>query len=161
VTGVQTCALPIWSILPGPYAYQQTSVAGGAKAITPIAAGDQIVQSRAMATSFGSGAGRWFGIVARYQDEDNYYYVTVRNDNSIALRKLVNGAIVELDVAPLTVTTNTWYTLRLEAIGSSLRAYVNGQLTLEAQDTSHARGSYGLAMYKAATNYDDFLALQP
>lgn len=151
-----------WSILPGAeYVYQQTSVAGGARAVTPIPTGDQIVQARAMATSFGSGAGRWFGLLARYQDDNNYYYVTVRNDNTIGLRKLVNGAIVELDVAPLAVTTNTWYTLRLEAIGQALRVYVNGQLTLEARDTSFAEGTYGLVTYKTATRYDDFIALQP
>ena len=46
-------------------------------------------------------------------------------------------------------------------MGTLMRVYVNGQLTLEAQDTSHANGSYGLAMYKAATAYDDFIALQP
>jgi hypothetical protein len=150
-----------WSLIPLQDTYQQTATDGGAKAVTPIPTDAPIVQAKAMATAFGSGAGRWFGIMARYQDDNNYYYVTVRNDNTIALRKLGNGAISELDVAPLAVTANTWYTLRLEAIGEALRVYVNGQLMLEAHDASFARGSYGLVMYKTATRYKDFVALQP
>lgn len=142
--------------------YEQSSVADGARAVTGVnTAEDQIVQARAMASAFGAGAGRWFGLMARYQDADNYYYVTVRNDNTVSLRKLVNGSIVVLDTAPLSVTANTWYSLRLEAVGSSLRAHVNGRLLLEANDTTFTQGSFGLAMYKTAARFDDFRAVQP
>jgi hypothetical protein len=62
-----------------------------------------IVQARVSATQFAAGTGsRWFGVLARYTDARNYYYVTLRSDNTIALRKLVNGAIHVLDSAPLT-----------------------------------------------------------
>jgi pectate lyase len=142
--------------------YQQSSVVGGTRSITGVdITDDQIVAARAKAIAFGSGAGRWFGLMARYQDSNNYYYLTLRNDNTVSLRKLVNGAIVVLDDAPLTVTANTWYALRLEAIGSSLRAYVNGRLLLEASDDAFAQGAYGIAMYKAATRVDDFRVVQP
>jgi hypothetical protein len=89
------------------------------------------------------------------------YYVTVRHDNTISLRKLVNGTIHILDTAPLTVAAGTAYTLRLEAIGTSLRAYVNGNVVLEANDSSHARGKYGLATYRTAAKFDDFVAWEP
>lgn len=142
--------------------YQQSSVAGGARSVTGVSiTDDQIISARAKATAFGTGAGRWFGLMARYQDSNNYYYITVRNDNTVSLRKLVNGGVSVLDTAPLNVTTNTWYALRLETIGDSLRAYVNGRLLLEASDTSFEQGSYGIAMYKAATRADDFNVVQP
>jgi hypothetical protein len=51
--------------------------------------------------------------------------------------------------------------IRLEAVGSSLRAYVNGNLLLEAKDTSHVRGKQGVVMYKAAATYQDFLVWEP
>jgi hypothetical protein len=98
--------------------------------------------------------------MARYVDDNNYYYVTVRNDNTLSLRKLVNGHIVVLGTAPFNLTIFQWYELRLEAIGTSLRVFVDNELKLEATDTSFPEGRYGLAMYKAYMNYDRFLATQ-
>jgi pectate lyase len=140
--------------------YRQSSVAAGASSIIGVPTGDQIVEARAQAISF-DGADRWFGIVSRYQDQQNYYYITLRNSNTILLRKLVNGVPTTLDSAPLTVATGTWYTLRLEAIGSSLRAYVNNQQLLEAEDTTFASGIYGFAMYKTASKFDDLRVFEP
>jgi hypothetical protein len=140
----------------------QQDTAGDARAMALAAANDQIVQVAATATSFAAGAGsRWFGVVARYVDANNFYYVTVRQDNTISLRKLVNGTIQVLDTAPFTVTAGTTYTLRLQAIGTSLRAYVNGNLVLEGNDSSHASGQYGLATYKTAATFDDLVAWEP
>lgn len=48
-----------------------------------------------------------------------------------------------------------------EAVGTSLRVHVGGNLLLEATDSSHAAGKYGLAMYKTAATFDDFLAWEP
>lgn len=160
-----------WSLGPGAWSFDyideqlrlvQEDTSGDALAIAPIGAEDQIVQARAFVTSFAGGTGsRWFGLTARYIDDQNHYYVTVRRDNTISLRKLVNGAIHVLDSAPFTVSPSTWYDLRLEAIGTSLRAYVNGNLVLEASDTSYASGRYGVALYKTAAFYDDFYAWEP
>jgi pectate lyase len=59
------------------------------------------------------------------------------------------------------VNVGTWYALRLESIGSRLRAYVNGNLVLEATDSTHARGEGGLVMYRTAAQFDDYRAVQP
>lgn len=140
----------------------QQDLSGDARAVSLVDANDQIVQVRASATAFASGTtSRWFGVMARYRDAGNYYYVTVRSDNTISLRKLVNGAIHVLDSAPLTVSTGTPYTLRLEAVGQALRVHVNGSVLLEANDASHASGRYGVVTYKAAATYDDFTAWEP
>jgi pectate lyase len=66
-----------------------------------------------------------------------------------------------LDTGAFTVTPGTWYRLRFEAIGSSLRAYVNNQLLLEANDTTYPTGRYGAVMSRTAARYDDFVALEP
>ena len=140
----------------------QQSMAGDARALARVPANDQIVPAATTATSFATGDGsKWFGLIARYVDAKNFYYVTVRQDNTISLRKQVNGTIYVLDTAPLTVTAGTAYTLRLEAIGTALRAHVNGNVVLEATDSSHARGRYGLATYQTAAAYDDFVAWGP
>lgn len=140
--------------------FQQQSLAGGARAVTGVNTRDQTVQVEARPTAFGDGPGRWFGVMARYVDDGNYYYVTARNDNTLSLRKLVNGNIVVLRTVALPVSVGPIYRLRLEAIGSSLRVYVDDELKIEMTDTSFGTGRYGLAMYKAAVQYDDFLATQ-
>jgi hypothetical protein len=142
--------------------YAQTMMTDGTHTVTGVeTTEDQIIETRAKATAFGTGVGRWFGVMARYISPGNYYYVTLRNDNTISLRKLVRDTIHVLDSSPLTVTTGTWYTIRLEAIGNELRTYINGRLVLEAHDDTFAQGSYGLVNYKAAARYDDFRAVEP
>ena len=104
---------------------------------------------------------RWFGVMARHTDERNYYYLSLRSSNTIALRRLVDGNVTTLASAPFTVRPGTWYALRLDAIGDRLRAYVDGVLLLEASDAAHATGNSGPVMFKAATDYDDFQSYQP
>lgn len=140
----------------------QTSTADGAHAVSITDVDDQIVQARVTANQFATGTGsRWFGLMARYRDAGNYYYVTMRSDNTISLRKLVNGTIQVLDSAPLTVTAGTNYSLRLEVIGTSLRAYVNGNVLLEATDTTHFTGKFGPVMYKTAATYTQIRGWMP
>ena len=66
-----------------------------------------------------------------------------------------------LDSAAFTVTTGTWYKLRLEAIQDQLRVYVDGRLVLEGADSAIDEGRYGAVMYKAATIYKDAVVTQP
>jgi hypothetical protein len=141
----------------------QSSVAGDARAIVGVPTDDQSTDVRARPTTFaGTGTGdRWFGAMARYVDDSNYYYLSVRSSNTVSLRKLVNGSITVLASASLPVQVGTWYPLRIEAIGSKLRGYVNGALVLEADDSSHPRGATGLLTYRAAADFDDYRAIQP
>lgn len=141
---------------------KQYSLAGDARAINGEPATDQIIEARARAIEFASGGERWFGLLARWIDRSNYYYVTVRNTNIVSLRKMKNGVATVLDSAPLTVTPNTWYRLRMDVIGNKLRVYVNGTLSLEATDsTPHAQGSHGVATYKTTAEVDDYVVIQP
>ncbi len=143
--------------------YAQNSVAGDARAlIGPQSGEDQVVSVRARAIAFASGD-RWFGALVRYVDDRNYAYVSLRSSNRISLRQLTNGSIRTLAEAPLTVTPGTWYTLRVEALLYATRVYVNGEMVLEASHVGNElpRGRVGLVTYKAAAEFDDFLAYQP
>ncbi len=143
--------------------FEQSSVAGDARAFIGVPTDAQTIEVRVRPTTFaGTGGGeRWVGIAARYQDVNNYYYLSLRSSNSISLRKRVNGQIAVLGTATLPVTVGTWYTLRLEAVGTQVRAYVNGTLLMEAADASHANGVGGLLTYRAAADFDDFKFVQP
>ncbi|HEY0682101.1 MAG TPA: hypothetical protein VGD45_07220 [Steroidobacter sp.] len=140
--------------------YRQTNTTASARSIAGIATDDQTVTARLRRIG-SSGTSHWFGLAARYRDAGNYYYVSLRSNNTISLRKLVNNAITELDVAPFTVTTNTWYRVRLEVVRTHLRVYVNDVLRLDATDASHTQGRYGPVMFRSAAEYDEILAVQP
>ena len=73
----------------------------------------------------------WVGIAAHLVDEQNYYYLTLRRSNQLSLRRVVNGQIQVLATVPQPVATGTWYDLRLEMIGTNIRAYVNGDLRIQ------------------------------
>lgn len=140
---------------------RQTAFDGDARTVVGTPTDDQVVMARARATTFGVGQDRWFGIAARYVDESNYYYLSVRNSNTVSLRKLVNGTITVLGTAPLSVAANAWYDLRLDVVGNELRAFVNGSQVLQATDSSHATGKGGLVSYKTAAQYVGYRAWQP
>jgi hypothetical protein len=95
----------------------------------------------------------WFGLVARYQDSGNYYYLAVRGSNYVQLRKVVNGVTTTLDDARYTVPVGQarTYTLRVE--GNQLHASVNGQRLLWAVDSDLAEGRYGIGSYRTAARY--------
>ena len=149
---------------PGDLHFNQASTADTTRAVVgpeQIINTDQIVQARVRPRAFNAAGNPWFGVMARYSDPDNYVYVTLRKSNTVSLRKLVNGSIVELGSAVLTVTPNTWYTVRLEAVGSRLRTYVNGRLVLEATDPQPVIGRVGLVTYRTAADFDDIRAVVP
>jgi hypothetical protein len=154
-----------WVKLPDRTVFTQPTTGGGAYAFAGpvVESRDQIVRARMRATQF-NGADRWFGLIGRYVDSQNYYYVTLRSSNQISLRKLTNGVATTLDTATTSpVTVNTWYDLRLDVVGTKLRVYLNGALKLEATDTGtpHVSSRYGVAAYKTAAEADDFLAIAP
>jgi pectate lyase len=150
-----------WAFNGGTFA--QNSVGAEARAVIGGKTQDQIVSARVrqFAWSTAGTAERWAGLLARYVDDNNYYYLHLRSGGTVSLRKLVNGTITTLASAPLAVSLNTQYTLRLEVVGNQLRGYVNGNLMLQATDSSHTAGISGLMTNKSATRFDDYVAYQP
>jgi hypothetical protein len=146
----------------GDYNYHQESTVGGARSIAGLPETDQVVTARVQPLEF-NGADRWVGVIARYVDDNNYYYLTLRSNNTVSLRKLTNGAITTLDTASFSVATGNTYRVRLSVVGNALLGYVNDQLLVEAIDTNapHTVGRHGLAMYKTRADFDDYLVTQP
>ncbi len=143
---------------------RQSDLTGGTRLVTGGSGtlGDQIVEADLRPTQF-SGTDRWVGLIARYRDDGNYHYVTLRNSGSLDIKKLVNGAIQNLVTVPFTVQPNVSYRVRLEVIGTRVRAYVNGTLRAEATDATLTPvvSRAGVATYKAALDLDNFLIAKP
>jgi hypothetical protein len=151
-----------WAIHEIDWLYQQESTVGGARSVTGVPETDQVVSAQVRPLAF-DGADRWVGVMARYVNDTNYYYLTLRSNNTVSLRKLTNGAITTLDTASFPVSIGGTYRVRLSVVGNALLGYVNDELCVEAIDTNapHTVGRHGLAMYKARADFDEYLVTQP
>ena len=146
-----------WSVVTdGSPAFRQTSTGSDAKAQAGSAWGDQAFQARVKPLAFSSGSGRLSGIIGRAQSMTNYYYLAL-GPAQVILGKRTSGGYVTLASAPATVSTGTWYTLRFEAFGGSLRGYLNGALAVTASDSAFATGKIGLTTYYSSASFDDLV----
>jgi hypothetical protein len=142
----------------------QTDNEAAARWYSKVAVGYQVVSARVRPQSSGTGGEPWIGLAARVIDESNYYYVTLRRSQQLSLRRKVNGQIQVLATVPQSVNLGTIYDLRLEIIGTHIRAYVNGELKIETLESTLSEGGGGrnaLLMNKTAADVFSYVAYQP
>ncbi len=141
---------------PGTHTWRQsdkTSVA--IRATRDVNWADTLVEADVKLLSV-SGSNRFFGVVARRQGLNDYYYLVLRTNNTIELKKIVNNTAANLvNPVAFTVAPNTTYRLALEVVGTTLKGYVNGQLKLQASDATFASGAPGLLTYFTEVAFDD------
>jgi hypothetical protein len=94
-------------------------------------------------------------VLARAQSATSYYYLALRSNNTVELKKLVNGSSTTLATASTTFTLNSWYTLSLEVSGTTLRGTVNGGTPLTATDTQYTSEQIGVATFNASARSGD------
>lgn len=145
--------------------FRQTSNTGDARAafdpgINQVV--DQIVEARVRVNSFGTGTGeKWVGLMANYTEPQNFLYMSLRSSNVVTLRRVEGSRVRQIGTVVMPVALNTWYQLRLDAVGNHVRAYVNGKLLIEAVEPHPWAGNGGIVTYKAAADFDDFREIQP
>ena len=86
-----------------------------------------------------------FGIMCRYQDNNNFYQFFVSSDGFVGILKVVDGATQNISADELVShsAVNQGYAqnhMRADCIGDMLTLYVNGQKVLTAQDTTFTSG---------------------
>ena len=136
--------------------FRQLRTDGSPRAVLDAFEGtDQSIQADVRIVEL-AGASSWAGFLLRYTNLQNYYYLRV-NHNSVQVRKIVGGVFQPVATAPLSLVIGRVYRFRIEAIGSRLRAFVNGQRVIEVIDDAHAGGRVGLAMFRARSDYDNVI----
>jgi len=116
--------------------------------------GDYIVEARVITHSpdanQGGGAG---GIVFRYQDSGYFYHFRmdhlIRTNENINVKtaqlyKWVGGTAVKIAEVPFEYAYDEWYDMKVVVRGDNIKAYIDGELMLEATDSSIAAGKVGL-----------------
>ena len=116
----------------------QRDTSGDALAVigTPVPNQD-IIRAHARRCVRASQQGAWFGLLARYVDANNHYYVTIRSTGQIQIRKIVNGVITVLATANFTAVLGQYYDVRFLVINDQLQLYVNHALVATAHDRDY------------------------
>ncbi|WDZ82778.1 family 16 glycoside hydrolase [Micromonospora cathayae] len=145
-----------WSVVTdGSPAYRQSGTSSDARALAGQSTWtDYAVQARVKPTAYAA-ANRHVGVIARAQSSSSYYALVATAGGGVQLVRRSGGDPVVLGSAAGGVVVGTWSTLKLEAVGSSLRGYLNGALVVQATDSAFAAGRAGLATSYASATFDD------
>jgi hypothetical protein len=97
------------------------------------------------------------GIIFRVQDKDNHYILRGNAlEGTLVFFKYTGGVRSELKSGAAPVTTGMWQELRVEARGSTLQGYYNGQLIVETTDETFQAGQIGVwTKADSVTCFDD------
>ncbi|MGJ5814767.1 hypothetical protein [Paludibaculum fermentans] len=116
------------------------------------------VEARVKPLSFGDVA----GVVFRYHTNRHYYVFGLRDGDKAVLRlrlpmdeKLRTAAWRDLAAFKFSYDTRRYYTLKVENQGPHMRAYIDGQLVLEADDPEILSGKAGITANRPA-RFTDF-----
>jgi hypothetical protein len=153
-----------WGYTGTDLAFSQNSISDWSRAFIgpPTGDGDMTVEARTRLRAFGAGEDRWFGIMARAnEDATRYVWLALRQSNTVTLRKVDHGVVTQIAATAFNVKPGTWYRLRLDTVGNRVRGYINGQMVVEGIDSQPQPGSGGLVTYKTQADYDDYRAARP
>lgn len=104
------------------------------------------------------------GLVWRFQDADNYYFVRVDSrQESIRVYKVFEGRRIELqEKRHVTVATDEWHALRVEMREDRIRCYLDKQKYLDVRDaTFPGTGKVGVCTLGSAKTYFDDFKVRP
>jgi hypothetical protein len=161
-----------WSIASdGTDVYQQSDAGSTSQYLSAFAGtcwDDQVVEARVKIVSFGGNStSNAAGVYARYVSAQTHYLIGMDSGNNGEL--FIGRRIQSTSSAPERVATKTnmhwvagtWYTLRLEVIGSSLKAYLDDALQLETTDTQITSGGVALGARHVNVRFDDVRVTRP
>jgi pectate lyase len=156
----------------GSSVYEQTTADSTSQFISAVNGtcwADQIVEARVRVVSFnGNSTSNAAAIFARYVSPQTHYMLGMNSGNGGEL--FIGRRINDTSTSPERIArdddvpmwdTNRWYKLRLEVIGSSLRAYVDDVLALETTDTQITSGGVAVGVRHAHARFDDVKVTVP
>lgn len=144
---------------PAGVVYRQSSVVDKSTALLDATdwPNAQSIEAEITPTAFAC-ADCWVGLTVRYVDANNHYYVTLRDSNTIELKRMVNGVFTTLRSLAMPVTPNAKYRVKLIANGPQITVLVDGGFRLFAIDSALTHGRAGLMTYRARADFDNVYA---
>lgn len=147
-----------WSVVKdgGSYVYYQSSTDEGRASTGSQSWTDYSVSTDVKVDNW-NGSNRTY-VAGRYKDGNNFYAASLYNSSggTLEIRKKVSGSTTTLATKTnFGLAAGTWYTVKLEIIGTSIKMYINGTLQLTATDSSLTSGGIGLVAYKTVAKFDN------
>ena len=149
--------------------YEQTQFDGNTLRVANVSNAcwdDQVVEARVKVLDFGGQSTSYSAnVFARYLNSSTYYVLGVNSGSNgqLFIGKAANGSLQRLATKGLGFDEqeDVWFTLRLEAVGTSLKGYVNGTLQLEASDAQITSGGVAVGTTHASARFDDVRVTRP
>jgi len=123
------------------------------------------------ATKVGGEDNNDFGLICRYVDEENFYFMIISSDGYYGVGKVVAGdqQLIGTDSMPPSDAINQGDAsnhLRADCVGNTLTLYVNGEILAEYKDSQFTSGDVGLIAGSfdvpgTEINFDNFVVLEP
>jgi hypothetical protein len=123
------------------------------------------------ATKSGGPDNNDFGVICRYKDVENYYFMIISSDGYYGIGKKINGEyeIIGTEFLPPSEEINQGKAtnqIRADCVASSLSLYVNGKLIDTQEDSDFSSGDVGLIAGTYETigtdiHFDNFRVLKP
>ncbi|MBL4934494.1 hypothetical protein JK636_01830 [Clostridium sp. YIM B02515] len=117
---------------------------------------DYSVEGRVKASNsvIGSSAS---GLLFRYKDVNNYYHLRLNSGGKLELFKKENGITTFLKQLDEKINKDTWYRLKAEIEGNTIKCYLNDIEKINITDSGSGltSGAIGLRTYKDACSFDD------
>jgi hypothetical protein len=130
---------------------------------------DVIVETDA--TKVGGPDDNDFGIICRYQDVDNFYFLLISSQGYFGIGKFKEGLSEMIGTPPNPRSDKinqgaAMNRLRAECIGNRLTLFANGEKLIEVQDSEFASGDIGLMAGAFDTPgtlivFDNFVVTKP
>ena len=124
---------------------------------------DVVVEADMKILAFnGSSSSYMAGLCVRVKDAQNFYLIGVRsNDGKVGLRRYADGGtnLVQSDFNE--GKTGDWYHLKVEAIGSTLTAYLDDTLMFSETDDTLESGGIALCTVRASASFDNVRVTAP
>jgi hypothetical protein len=123
---------------------------------------DQVVETKVKFVDFSSTSALVY-VCVRYQNDDAYYFVALKADGSLKIRKRVDGSTDDLAAykSNVPIVKGAWHTLGLAAVGTMLIAKYDGVPVAMAPDTALATGGIALGTQNAIAAFDDVRVTPP
>jgi hypothetical protein len=129
------------------------------------------VRIESEATRLGGPEDNDFGLICRYQDNQNFYMFLVSSDGYYGIAKLKDNKHSLIGSTQLQYTgkirpAQVKHTLRADCSGEVLRCYVDGSLLMEASDGDFQTGDVGVLAGAYSTSgvdilFDNFVVMRP
>ena len=110
-----------------------------------VYASDVIVEADITPT-VASSPGNNYGLICRFEDNDNFYLLVYNNEGSAGIAKIKNGDIITLEpfkMAFPALSPHSTHRASAECVGSVLRLYIDGKEVLTAYDNDFIAGDVG------------------